>query len=821
MSLTLENPYLQLVLPDTNPLSWSLYSRSYPQTYFEHARLKVAYRLGEARPWITHLFQKSTETHTAAVGSPHGRLAQVIQTGASSDGWLNFTLTFALPEQASCLLWKLNIENVGPVPLQIGPIELLHLDPQGDPNTSNPTRFQFGPGLKTQSALAFYSNGWQSWNYTGVYGPFDRFRSTRLGPFTSPMRVNSGRPRPKAPGHLVSDMFGVLGDREQRLGGLLGFLSQQEHFGSIETHLRGQASDLRLWANGDGARLDPGQHMTTDWAYLSFINLDDADPLGSYFEAVARQHDLLPPFTDEFTGGSEHQWPATPTGWCSWYNFFGKVTAHDIRSNLEAARQFSDRLPLEVIQIDDGFETKVGDWSSFRSTFPDGLASLAEEIKGAGFTPGIWLAPFIVVPSSKIAASHPEWLLRGRLNLPVNAGYSSWGEFSTALDLTHPDALRYAQEVVQTAAQKWGFPYLKLDFLYAGALPGKHLDPTRSRAQVLRKGLQALRDCLDQDVALLGCGCPLGPAIGLVDAMRIGADVSDRWKPAFVGVEFFFEAEPDYPSTRNALQNILTRSGMHHRWWVNDPDCLLVRPDSRLSLDEIQTLATAITLSGGSLFLSDDLPALSEDRIQLAASLLPLLPDRMRIIDWFDSITPTRLRLDLQNQTGRWSLLAFFNWNDQSADFSFDPAAFGLSREQAYWVRDYWHSETIHLPPQESRGHLQKAIAPHGVRLLAVRTAQNDKPSYLGSNLHISQGLEVVRWVANPGNLKVQLERPARSQGEIEIYLPGTLIQQAALNGDPIRWQARGDGRFIFYLDFAKAAELQLVYKSPDSRPVK
>ena len=31
------------------------------------------------------------------------------------------------------------------------------------------------------------------------------------------------------------------------------------------------------------------------------------------------------------------------------------------------------------------------------------------------------------------------------------------------------------------------------------------------------------------DAFLLGCGCPLGPAVGVVDAMRIGADVTPYW----------------------------------------------------------------------------------------------------------------------------------------------------------------------------------------------------------------------------------------------------------------------------------------------------
>jgi alpha-galactosidase len=151
----------------------------------------------------------------------------------------------------------------------------------------------------------------------------------------------------------------------------------------------------------------------------------------------------------------------------------------------------------------------------------------------------LWLAPFIVHPGSRLAADHPGWLLRGRWGRPVNAGFL-WGTFATALDLTHPDAVQHTKDVIHTAVEDWGFPYLKLDFLSAAALPGRFTDPTRTRAQVLRAALEAARQAAGEQTVLLGCGCPLGPAIGLVDAMRISADTSQRWRPAYQGIETFF-----------------------------------------------------------------------------------------------------------------------------------------------------------------------------------------------------------------------------------------------------------------------------------------
>ena len=83
--------------------------------------------------------------------------------------------------------------------------------------------------------------------------------------------------------------------------------------------------------------------------------------------------------------------------------------------------------------------------------------------------------------------------------------------------------LAWLAELAQTAVQQWGYRVLKLDFLYAAALPGVRHDAGATRAQALRRGLQAIRDGAG-DAFLLGCGCPFGPAVGLVDGMRIGLD---------------------------------------------------------------------------------------------------------------------------------------------------------------------------------------------------------------------------------------------------------------------------------------------------------
>ena len=783
----MENNFFHLAL-DPARLQWTLRALRPEGAVIENPRTSVFARLGRSRRMVPQTWQSAQSSGVESLPSPHGQLKQLCLHGEADATGLECRLTFALPDEQPLFLWKLEVENRGRQPLFIDRLEMLDCMPVLASGNRG--------GLMPWSRQAFFSNGWQSWNYSGAYGAQNRFRRTRLGIVFAPMRVNFGTPHPKDPGHFSSELFGVLGDRGSRQAILAGFLSQQAQFGSLEAWVNRFPPRLRMWANGDGVRLDPGRSMATDWACLQLLDVDSPDPFGPYLQAVARQHGLPETLETEI-----------PTGWSSWYYFYGKVTAQDVRRNLQTAASLSNDLPLDLIQIDDGFERWVGDWFSFKPGFPEGVASLAKEIAEAGFTPGLWLAPFIVDPRSQLAAKHPDWLLRGRFNRPVNAGFGMWGNFATALDLTHPEALEYACQAVRTAAHQWGFPYLKLDFLYAAALPGRYRDPTQTRAQVMRRGLQALRQAAGDQVTLLGCGCPLGSAIGLVDLMRIGSDVSDRWLPAYQGIESFFHHEPDYPSTRNAIQNALTRSPLHRRWWVNDPDAMLLRPNVRLSQAEVQSLASVIALTGGSLLFSDDLPALPEASIRLGQSLLPPIGRRPRLLDWFDSPTPARLRLDLKNETGAWHLLALFNWEDRPAGLRGSLKDFGLHFKQAH-LRQFWNGKT--QPAGEGPLRFPE-VAPHGVVLLAVRPTLPGAPCYLGSDLHISQGMEVASWQAGPDGVNFSLERPGRAAGLLDLFLPYP-PQEARLDGRPLTWQSLGGQIYRFPVDFDHQAHFTLIY---------
>jgi alpha-galactosidase len=849
--INLQTSHLQLTINNDNS-TWSLFTHLHTGSSLEDVQMGVYYRSGGGSNKALTPGWQLRPSKVETVSSIHGPLKQVELDSAIDRYGLRYSLVFALAEDSPLMLWKITVDNRGSRPAYIDRLEMLNagfIFVSGAPTAASvlgvgrqvigKARGSIRPHSEPGD-LSFYSNGWQSWSYSGVYKAGDRFKHTRLGFLVAPPHYNPVTTKPNRRSLFTSDMFGILGDRIHRTAILAGFLSQKQHFGSLEALALPLTPALRMWANGDGARLDPDRRITTDWACVSFIHLDAPDPMHPYLEAVKLENQIdlsrsdvgsagassssstvdssVPPIQKEPLEAEsarpfkDHQ---IPVGWCSWYHFFQKVTQQDIQRNLEACKNLRASLPVDLIQIDDGYESEVGDWLSFSDRFPQGVAPLAREIKEAGFTAGLWLAPFIVHPRSRLKMLHPGWLLRNNLGLPVNAGFL-WNTFTSALDLTDPEALEYVRSVVHTAVHEWGFKFLKLDFLFAGALAGRYKDRTKTRAQVLRMGLSTIREAAGKDTFLLGCGCPLGTAVGLVDGMRISEDVDVRWEPSYFNIKAFFRNEPTIPAARNSTHNTLARSALHKHWWINDPDCLLLRTGTEFTQAEVECQASLIAMSGGLLMFSDNLPDVPPERMLIARALLPLIGKRPYVLDWFDQHNPAHLQLDLEGQIGRWHLITLFNWGDRPKDLDFRLVDFYLDREKAYLARSFWDGRSYQVALKQGWANralpgdlVFKDVPAHGVVLLAMRQLKADFAQYLGSSLHVSQGMEVAAWEAKQDGVNLRLERPGLSQGEVDLRLP-TQPKAAWINEEPIIWQALEQNVYRFAVKFEKTAQIKI-----------
>jgi alpha-galactosidase len=194
------------------------------------------------------------------------------------------------------------------------------------------------------------------------------------------------------------------------------------------------------------------------------------------------------------------------------------------------------------------------------------------------------LAPLLAVPSSSIFLEHNNWLLRNSEGELVSAGFL-WGEPLFALDTTRPEVLEWLRALMQQV-RSWGFDYIKLDFLFAGALPGKRFTEM-PREAAYRQGLQVLREGLGEDAYLLTCGAPILPSLGLCDAIRIGPDVSGSW-------ESFRDStllqNPSTPGVKNAIRTSINRLWLGGLLAIDPDVCYFTNRQNRLSIQHKQML---------------------------------------------------------------------------------------------------------------------------------------------------------------------------------------------------------------------------------------
>ena len=538
-------------------------------------------------------------------------------------------------------------------------------------------------------SLRVYREGWTMTSACGSagWGETDFSCDPDYLPFATSAPGRFERPTPN---RFTSEYVTVLMPEKGLDSLLAGFVTTAGCVCRFEIELgERQVSAFDAVSCGDGVRLDPGE--TFRGGELLFLAGDDPYGLlqryavlwGDRMKALRRRN--------------------SPTGWCSWYYYFSKVTGADVLENVAYLRDHRAEFPLEYVQIDDGYQAALGDWLTANEKFPDGIGLLVREIRNAGMKPGLWLAPFMVEERSGVVIEHPEWLVHNA------AGEIVWttrwrGCRVAILDGTHPGAQEFLRNVFRKLAEI-GCEYVKLDFMmYAGAVKdGCYHDPKATRMQALRRGLQAIRDGFGHERFILGCTTLLGTSPGLVDAERIGTDITPYWQPE--NRIIYAEA----PTVPNVCRNVLNRLYMHRSLWINDPDVHIARIDNnKMSENEIRLWTSVLWMAGGLTFLCDRFETLDPERAELSKLLL-------RRTDAFEEVRP----LDFREHTvpsivrGRFAetgaeVYGFFNFEDGARTLSWSCPAGDY--------REHWSGECV-----RSDGTLSCTIPAHSCRLFFGR----------------------------------------------------------------------------------------------------
>ena len=298
------------------------------------------------------------------------------------------------------------------------------------------------------------------------------------------------------------------------------------------------------------------------------------------------------------------------SGYTSWYNYFQKINEEIILRDLDGLDRAKNS--VSIFQVDDGYESKVGDWlvPDYRK-FPNGMKPIADAIHAKGYLAGIWIAPFSAQKSSVIAKDHPDWLIKDNATGKPLLGCVGWGGAYT-LDIYNGEVREYIRNFFNVILNDWGFDMVKLDFLYSESMQPRN---GKSRGQIMCEAMDFLRECVGEEKLILGCGVPLGPSFGVVDACRISCDVDLKYLPKYynkMGINL------ELPSAQNAITNSVFRRHLNGRVFCNDPDVFFLREKNLTFTKEQKLLLAKINnLCGDVLFVSDNAGDYSDEDIEL------------------------------------------------------------------------------------------------------------------------------------------------------------------------------------------------------------
>ena len=438
----------------------------------------------------------------------------------------------------------------------------------------------------------FFANGFQSWTDTKEFAKGEMMADEGLigrGIFgKSPFGINlvgdyTFVDQPKEYGVFHSISFAYV--RDGKSIDLFGSLNDRTGYTIIYADMN--KNTLRYSKDVEGITINEPYELLD----LYFDNGEYDAVFDRYFDAMN-----IKPLTDRKI-----------KGYTSWYNYYQNISEDIILRDLEAIGKRSDL--VNTFQIDDGYQTAVGDWLSIdKKKFPNGMKPVADKIHEKGLKAGIWLAPFGAQRGSKIAAEHPDWLVKNKKGKPVIVG-ANWGGFYP-LDIDNQQARDYIKGVFDVVLNQWGFDLVKLDFLYATAVVPMH---NKTRGQLAYESIDFLRECVG-DKQILGCGVQQMPCFGKVEYMRIGADMSLGWKHSLIRKNMHREDV----STPNAIHNSVYRRCLNKRAFLCDPDVFLLRKTNiHFTPQQQRVLAKFIKLFGEVLFVSDNVDDYDDEQLAI------------------------------------------------------------------------------------------------------------------------------------------------------------------------------------------------------------
>ena len=410
---------------------------------------------------------------------------------------------------------------------------------------------------------------------------------------------------------------------------------------------------------------------------------------------------------------------STPIGWWSWTAYYFGLNQGTAATNAYWLSQNLRQIGYVYYQIDEGYQYARGEYTTADAKlFPLGVGYIADLVRHAGLTFGLWTAPFEVSERAWVFQNHKDWLLHNAAGELIHIGYvTEKQDHLYVLDTTNPGAQNYLKETYSTL-YNWGLRFVKMDFMDDTAIEGSYFRPNTTALEAQRIGLAIIRNAVGESVMLDKDGSAMLNPVGIVDAGRISQDTGHT-----------------FDASRDAASGIAARYYMNRNFFIADPDAFTVSAQTvddqswhggqrPLTLDEARVSIALAAVSGGMFEIGDDLPTLgaSPERLSLVknADLLDMahlgrasIPMDLTT-DAIDDIQPSVFLLKENEHQSRHTI---FNWAEAQRTRPINFAHLGLKDPGQYQIIDVFGDQNCCSISSQS---IKVAQKPHSVRVLRL-----------------------------------------------------------------------------------------------------
>ena len=421
-----------------------------------------------------------------------------------------------------------------------------------------------------------------------------------------------------------------------------------------------------------------------------------------------------------------------PAGWMTWYAVKFGASEESVLRNAEFMRKHLYDYGANVLWVDWEWQNtaltidgppEVDFFHPVADRYPHGMGYVAERLSALDLIPALWVGFTHEQGECEFVRRHPETVLSDKVY---------WcGRY--LFDPSHPTWQREYLLPAARAVLDWGYKALKWDCLPITLTASdihysKMYDKTGGSAGALRKAVGLVRETVGEDFFMLSCS-------GEERTVRFAADIFDA---ARVGEDVFH-----FASFADTVEKLSRLYPLHNTVLYCDPDNLIVRESVEAvtntegnSIDEARSRAALVSLLGLPITLGDDLPTLSEERLDLCRRVLPTLDAHPRDIRDYAPGETFSINLAVARPFGTWNVVGLFNLSNEERTMTLSLRDGLQLKAGSYHLYDFFADEYLGTTDTA----ITVTLAAHACRVLRL-TPVTDAPTVVATSRHISMGV--------------------------------------------------------------------------------